>query len=180
MIIYLEGPDGSGKTTLANEIEAVAKAMDYVVYYGEPTVSTKPNSPHRVDKELLKNRMGFMVDSDNLYILDRGPISDCIYRLFDEYEPVVEFPEFYHWLKCYHTKLMLVYCTNDKAEEYMRKRGDDNPVALAKHHKICQAYDMVFNDLRNIVVSRYDFTNVLSRIDLLTKVKRMLEEWKGD
>lgn len=178
MIIYLEGPDGSGKTSLANEIRDIARAMDYTVYFSESSVSTRPTDKGRVDKDFLKRRMEFMFDSEALHILDRGPISDCIYRMFDEYEPVMEFPEFYKLLKCYHNKLMLIYCNNKKAEEYMRKRGDDNPVALAKHHKICQAYDMVFSDSRHIKIHSYDFTNVLSRIDIRTAIKQKLNDWQ--
>ena len=179
MIVYLEGPDGSGKSTLAKHIGDIARAMDYKVELGEPTISTKPTDPHRVDKEFLKNRMVYMFDSqDTIYILDRGPVSDCIYRLFDDYEPVLEFPEVFRLLRIYAKRLFFVYCNNSKAEEYMRARGDDNPVALAKHHKITQAYDMTLSNLGTITVHRYDFTNILNEVDLLAKVKEKLESWK--
>ena len=144
MIIYLEGPDGSGKTTLANQISEICNKLGIKWALGEPTINTNPIKPDRISKgSLIKIMTDMFNDEDVCYILDRGPISDCIYRLFDEYEPVIELPEFTSFLRRHRSNLLLVYCNNSKAEEFMKVRGDDNPIALAKHRKISYAYDLV-------------------------------------
>lgn len=160
MIIYLEGPDGSGKSTLAQSIAAFCDATGIRRIYGEPLISTNPKDPKRVTKKYLLEAMTEMFENKKVcYILDRGPISDCIYRLFDDYEPVISFPELCEFLQKNDTNMLLVYCNNHRAEELMRKRGDDNQIALAKHHKISQAYDMAMFCLFKIVnCTKYNFT----------------------
>lgn len=160
MIVYLEGPDGSGKSTLAKTVSWNCSNLSIDYVFAEPSIQTNPTKPNRIFREELILRLYHMLtNKKTVYILDRGPISDCIYRLFDKYDPVIELNELVDLLSRYSENIFLVYCNNDKAEEYMLERGDDNPVAIKKHKKISMAYDMIMPLLENrVTYMKYDFT----------------------
>lgn len=178
MIIYLEGPDGSGKTTLCKKIQEMCNTLGINWALGEVLINTNPIKPDRCTNQQLFERMFRMLYSDDVcYILDRGPISDCVYRLFDNYEPVVEFPELYSFFEMHAAKIHFIYCHNSQAEKFMKERGDDNPVALAKHHKISQAYDIAMLCIRDLHATVYDFTNENNRQYVERRIRNTLAGW---
>lgn len=174
MVIYLEGPDGSGKTSLTQQIEYQCKLLSIPCTLAEPSINTNPSKPNRISKEKLMLALYEMLnDYKRVYILDRGPISDCIYRLFDNYEPVASLLDIANILSLYKDNLLLIYCNNSSAERYMLERGDDNKVAIEKHHKISYAYDMIMNLLwKYIWFIKYDFT-----AELPLSTERHVVEW---
>lgn len=162
MIIYIEGVDGSGKSTLADKIAKMCKKEKFVYErYAERNISTKPDAINRITFEELVKKFEFMANDSVLHILDRGPISDCIYRMFDEYEPVGKLQDYISLFDGCKNKLMIVYARTKKAEEMMHKRGDDNPVAISRHKELSKAYDLVMgivNTYLNNKVIPYDFS----------------------
>lgn len=175
MIIYIEGVDGSGKTTLADKIAKMCKKEKFVYErYAERNISTKPDAVNRITFEELVEKFEFMANDKVLHILDRGPISDCIYRMFDDYEPVGKLQDYISLFDRCKNKLMIVYARTKKAEEMMRKRGDDNPVAISHHKELSKAYDLVMgivNTYLNNKIIPYDFSkrNATSYIVECTK-----------
>lgn len=163
MIIYLEGADGSGKTTLAKQIVKYCKDRDITAVQAEPLINTNPSRPNRVTSAELMDKLSIMYKCrDIVYVLDRGPISDCIYRLFDDYEPVID----YHYLRLsmefMFKNTLLIYCRNNNMKKYVEERGDTNPIVKKYHDKIIRVYDMVignpfrFSDKNSYYVT-YDF-----------------------
>lgn len=156
MIVYLEGPDGSGKTTLADKI------YDYLnehnvksIRNGQELVQTNPKIKNRMDANTILKNISLMLESDDIYILDRGPISDCIYRIFDYDECVISFSKQLE-IMLQTTRLFFIYCRTENAEKHMLERGDDNPVAVARHKEISKAYDTLVPVIENFVlVNRY-------------------------
>lgn len=144
MILYIEGPDGSGKTTLAHNIDKVCAQHGISCLFGEPLIQTNPTKPNRVSETELVYQLVKMLRNDEVvYILDRGPISDCVYRVFDDYSPVMPLAWLMDIFEHLRNKLVFVYANNANAEYYMLQRGDDNPVAIAKHKKISYVYEML-------------------------------------
>lgn len=149
MIIYLEGVDGSGKSTLAaviakrlEEVKTIRK-IKYVAN-GEDLIPTNPNKPNRLTTEELGTKLIQMVqDLTTVYICDRGPISDIIYRTFDEFEPVMNLDLFWKlWFFNAHL-FIIVYCNNNKSLELMLERGDSNPIAVNKHKELEYLYSQI-------------------------------------
>ena len=173
MIIYLEGPDGSGKSTLVSSIVDALNENPDVKYLNpdaKELVSTYPKDPNRLTERQLFAQLKKMAMSDEIHILDRCFISDCVYRVFDNYKPVTTLHKCIEFLKKYNQKVFTIYCRTKDAEDYMLKRGDDNPIAIEKHKEITRVYDMVMSLVSaNLKYNyfKYDFTKKRSINELL-------------
>lgn len=176
MIIYLEGPDGSGKSTLATQLSDYYENIGYnVERNGEHLIPTRPTDKNRITLKELEANMLLMANSDTIYFLDRGPISDAIYRMFDNYDPIGKLQDFIDIFKQINKDILLIYCRTDDAEKNMLKRGDDNPVAINKHKEITKAYDLIMGIVysKGINMIRYDYINNTFD-DILSSTKNKL------
>lgn len=175
MIIYLEGPDGSGKSTLADAIAKDLKSKGYEVdRFAERNVNTHPQRPYRLNKEHLFDELKYMAKDSGIHILDRGPLSDCIYRIFDDYKPVAGLVEYLPLFKEFSNngQLVMIYCYTPMAEQAMRERGDDNPVALTRHRELTRCYNMVMGVVNKALHNRvhyYNFMKSKNEIDSMVK-----------
>ena len=148
MIIYLEGVDGSGKTTLAKTIQKICKNLKIPCdIQAERFICTKPNCENRVNpEELIELFRRMQEERSKVYVLDRGPISDIVYRIFDDYDPVIDLDSFIELInEGSHDNTMLIYCKNVDAYNNMIARGDDNQVAITKHKELSKLYDLVID-----------------------------------
>lgn len=150
MIIYFEGADGSGKTTLKEKV--VDRLMNMssltdkytIVNNIEPYINSNPSSGVRCSKTELYLRWRELIDDQEaIYVIDRSPLSDIVYRAFDEHDVLMTLDDFTYLIKT--TKVINVFCDSDRAEELMKARGDDNPIALAKHRTIRYLYRQAFS-----------------------------------
>lgn len=180
MIIYLEGPDGSGKSTLADKIVGLCKELNIeCIRNAEATISTHPARPNRVTKKQLFEQLEFMANEPRLFILDRGPISDSIYRMFDNYDPVCKLEDYAKLFRKFidSQQMLIIYTRTNNAEKAMLERGDDNPVSLKRHKELTKAYDMIMGCLNyslNNVIWRYDYTLPCAEANTFTLVKNIL------
>lgn len=164
MIIYLEGPDGSGKSTLSDAItdELITRDMPVMqIKDGKCGIDTHPRSENRNTPDQLISAFAQLAYSDMIYVLDRGPISDVIYRCYDEYEPVISVDKVVNLLSLLKDKVKVVFCDNDIAEQKMLERGDDNPIAIAKHKEITNNYRSIMYFINHEV---FDYTRTTAPI----------------
>ena len=164
MIIYLEGPDGSGKSTLSDALtdELITRDMPVIqTKDGKCGVDTHPKSPFRNTPDQLISALAQLAYSDMIYVLDRGPISDVIYRHFDEYEPVLNEGQVVDLLSLLKDKVKVIFCDNDIAEQKMLERGDDNPIAIEKHKEITNCYRNFMKFIKHEV---FDYTRTTAPI----------------
>ncbi len=161
MIIYLEGPDGSGKSTLLRNLKEVLQQKWLVDAYGNMRIPTHPARSGRVSEKTLYSELKKMAnDKYKVYIVDRGPISDIVYRVFDDYSQVTTLSKLTEFMRNNSRGIYTIYCCSSKAEENMLKRGDDNPIALTKHKEITKVYNLVMNVLQSAVkynIVTYDY-----------------------
>lgn len=182
MIIYLEGPDGSGKSTLRAElIKALAIRQDElqkleitkIVENGEELIPTRPTNPKRLSLISLFTELCHMAeDLRTLFICDRGPISDVIYRVFDEYQPILTLNQYMNFWIRYHHFIVTVYCDTDQSEEVLKTRGDNNPIALANHRAIRYLYKQIMPLFSPI---KYDFGKFKNNLAKQSKVSLIIE-----
>lgn len=176
MIIYLEGPDGSGKSTLSDAITDELITRDMTVIQtkdGQCDIDTHPKSKYRNTPQQLIEAFVDMAYKDAIFVLDRGPISDVIYRHFDDYKPVLNESQVADLLSLLKDKVKVIFCDNDVAEQKMLERGDDNPIAIEKHKDITNCYRNYMKFIRHEV---FDYTRTTASIFADKIINNLSEE----
>ncbi len=176
MIIYLEGVDGSGKTTLLNML---AEKLDPIriirgielIKDANKFIPTLPTVKDRVSShDLVKEIKRMASDDTTIYLVDRGPISDIIYRTFDEYEPVIDLDDIIKLLKPLidDDRVLVLFCDSDKAYSKMLDRGDNNKIAITHHKQLRYLFNNIMPLFSNYKVDMFnndkDVYNLIYRI----------------
>ena len=136
MIVILEGPDGSGKTTLCDEL--VAK--------GYKRISNLPREwPEQYDMyeylflKLIKNY-------DNA-VIDRSFISEIVYRIVKKDDKAnITLYQILKLLKDFPIKI--IYCRSDTAFEDAISRGETYITTSAQHKYLTFVYDVIIDLIR--------------------------------
>ena len=176
MIIYLEGVDGSGKTTLLNML---AEKLDPIriirgielIKDANKFIPTLPTVKDRVySHDLVKEIKRMANDDTTIYLVDRGPISDIIYRTVDEYEPVIDLDDIIKLLKPLidDDRVLVLFCDSDKAYSKMLDRGDNNKIAITHHKQLRYLFNNIMPLFSNYKVDMFsndkDVYNLIYRI----------------
>lgn len=175
MIIYFEGPDGSGKSTLLNTIYNDLVNKGYKVDpQANRFIPTHPKAEKRVSERQLYRALKKMAnDNSTVFLVDRGPISDMIYRVFDNYNSVTTPRKFMRFMQDNFTTIITLYCRTDLAEKKMLERGDENPIAIQRHKEITKVYDMLmgsFDEVLHAPILLFDY----SKKNSLRKVMKLV------
>jgi len=161
MIIQLEGVDCTGKTTLYNalttKLQKLASLKQLtIVKDAESLVTTNPRKPNRISCENLWSTLfKWARQRNHIYIMDRGPISDNVYRCFDDIEPVMDLRLCAMMYQC--SGIIVIHCDSPRGREIIKERGDDNPIALANWDKIHKTYRIMMPLFNPFI---YDFDKV--------------------
>ena len=151
MIIIIEGPDGSGKTTLAKKIAEQA-GYEYI---------------HNVQPEHEGQDMAQMYDDlikghTNL-VLDRAWYSEMAYGPTMRDHSCISYPDMY-WLEKLVAKKggMIIYCTDSVNTLWKRcqKRGEDYIKYKADFADICAAFEEIMSVPHIIPVVKYDYKDL--------------------
>lgn len=157
MIIFVEGPDGSGKSTLINQLSdryitaRVSKMAENNLVWNKLTV------------------LGQQLGGDQFLVMDRSPLTEYIYRSEDRTKSKFIFYEVMKWLR----RGKFIYCNNDHAYVNAISRGEDNITSKTRHDKLKQFYDAFVPTLiaDGIKVMYYDWQK-----DSIDDVIRFIEE----
>lgn len=129
MIVYFEGVDGSGKTTIVNKLHEV---------YGYDIV---PSLARYTDKhQELCDWYKFdemLCDTKTPQLVDRSPLSEFVYRLVrQDGSTYLRLKDLYELMY----KKKVVICQTPYAWQRAQLRGEDNIVDPELHEKIANAY----------------------------------------
>ena len=144
MLIILEGADGSGKTTLANNLQK----------HGFEVLCRTKSDENFTFAEIRQ----FQVSSTK-YVIDRALLTTWAYRLLNN--DTLNSDDF--TLSELITLLYfspVIYCNCNNSYDYAIARGEDNIRTKTKHDKLRAIYNFIFNTIRlyNITtVFEYDF-----------------------
>ena len=163
MLILVEGADGSGKTTLVNQLNK---------YF--PTMRINRGNNHI--KELYDNLTCMNED----IVLDRSFITDVVYRLaLDDGIGTDGINMFY--MDCILRDSIVIYCKTVTQFDDAKSRGEDNITDLKTAQKISRYYDGVMkfiNTRTSTHVIKYDWhfdtvEELVSTIkDVINKTRR--------
>ena len=145
MLIIVEGPDGSGKTTLCNNLAVNGYTIER----------------HQRYDNFSESYVLQMMLSKEVYVVDRMILTQWAYRILDK-QPLDDCD--FKWnslvmiLNKRYTKV--IYCCNKNAYKYSIQRGEDNITSKYKADKLKRIYDFIISTLnlfKVVSIFRYDF-----------------------
>ena len=163
MFVLVEGIDGSGKSTLVNELSK---------YYSIIVSKNKNNMVYLSNLTML---------SDEVYVCDRSVLSDMAYRIFDGEEPYCSLMQILNLVK--HS--IIIYCKNKHSYKKSIERGEDNIINKKDSKKLSDIYDTIMSMFKvygvceNILeydYEKYELDMVRCYIESLTNNKMLLKE----
>lgn len=153
MFIIVEGPDGSGKTTLANQISAQT---------GFP-VEHRSKPETQEEKDAMMQGYLDLVKSNRNAILDRCWYSEMVYGRVMRDQAYMDYPQMYELERglAKHGAI-LIHCTGQPSVLYKRARlrGEDYITSLDDFKAICNEYNRLMACPHHIPVVRYEYKSL--------------------
>lgn len=153
MIIIIEGPDGSGKTTLAEKLHKQTKYP--IVHMGQPKTDE--------EKKLMLGEYLQTVRNGKNMIFDRCWYSEMVYGPIMRGSSAISYPDMY-MLEEQLAKAgaIIIYATGPKATLWQRcqKRGEDYVTARSDFNAICENFDKIMSIPHHIPVVRYEYKDL--------------------
>lgn len=132
MIVIIEGPDGTGKTTLSKELEKNGMVYHYL-----------SRGSNYTTEEMSK-----MMYDEKVHILDRGFFTPWVYRLTEQ-RPLdktdFSFEIMYAYMTC--KRLKVIYCTYPYGFQAAKARGEDLVTDSNTWERIKSTYDFIMNTI---------------------------------
>ena len=154
MILIIEGPDGAGKTTLANKLREQTGFM--LLHRSQPKTEE--------DKQRMMDEYLQVIKSNKNCIMDRSWYSEMVYGPVMRDASVITYPQMYE-LERRLAKVgsLIIYCTAPENTLWSRcmNRGEDYITKREVLHEICKGYDTIMYDVPHIIpVVTYDYKSM--------------------
>lgn len=145
VIIIIEGPDGTGKTTLANSLLKSLEGHDFELMH-RTHITDMPKS------DLFEIYRGILTSGKNL-ILDRAWYSEMCYGPVFRGESHIS-KSGMHILEELLNMVggFVIYCHTDRSYELSHERGEDYVDTREQHEQVCANYEQLFKGLKHKVV----------------------------
>lgn len=162
MLLLIEGNEGTGKTTLINDLMRYAPLP--VIKYPKETKNT-----YGFFKKLLYEK----VDA----VFDRSFITDLVYRMWDGKSGQMSLYEMTTILESYPDDIRIVFCENKNAWDNAKRRGEDFIKNEETHKLIDENFQRVKTMLQvftraKIMTYNYDYNSVSSVVEFMQKRKK--------
>ena len=145
MILMVEGNEGTGKTTLINSL--IRRSSSCLVKTG------------RRFKDLY-NLYDMMSKSNSLYLLDRGFITDLVYRGLDREKGDLTLYQIGKLCGDNQSRIKIVFCYHDNSFKNSIERGEDN-ITVEQVHNLINAeyrkYENLIKCFTNIETMNYNY-----------------------
>lgn len=156
MIIIIEGPDGSGKTTLANQL---SRQTGYKIIH-----RTRPKTEE--EKAIMMDEYLGIIRSRENIIFDRSWYSEMVYGPVMRDASVISYSQMYDLeRRLMKVGAMIIYCTDAKPVLWARcqERGEDYILDRTTFDSICDGFDALFASPHLIPVMTYKCPEMYTR-----------------
>ena len=153
MIIIIEGPDGSGKTTLA---EQLSRQTGYRMIH-----RSQPKSEE--EKKLMMGEYLQLIKNNKNVIFDRCWYSEMAYGPVMRDASVIRYPEMYELERMLAKNgALIIYCTGSEAALWMRctQRGEDYITSRDAFKEIHKNFEEIMSIPHLVPVVRYEYKEV--------------------
>ena len=154
MIIIIEGPDGSGKTTLAQKL---SKQTGYPVVH-----RSQPKNDE--EKQRMFREYMVAIEAGKNVIFDRCWYSEMAYGPVMRDDSVISYPEMYLLEeKLAKHGALIIYCPDKPKTLWQRatKRGEDYITDFGTFERICTNFDIIMQCVpHHIPVVKYDYKDM--------------------
>ncbi len=144
MLVIVEGIDGSGKTTLCNNLK---------------TRGCEVIRKERGDKNLSLEEMYYYLVTDKIIVIDRAILTPWAYRIFDSTQLDADDYCFSEALRIL-ANAKVIYCNNKNAYSWSMRRGETNIKSFDDSERLRNIYDVIIGTIKlyNLsTVFEYDF-----------------------
>lgn len=154
MIIIVEGPDGSGKSMLA---EKISKQAGFILMH-------RSYPKNELEKTRMINEYLEVIKSGTNVVFDRSWHSELVYGTVMRDDSVITYPSMYELEKqiCRNGGGLIIYCTGKPNILWNRctARGEDYVTDFATFSKICEAYDELMSLPHLLPVVKYEYQDL--------------------
>lgn len=152
MVIIIEGPDGSGKTTLANQLAKQNKCP--IIHKCQPKSAEK--------KRMIQEYVDTIKSNKNV-IFDRCWYSEMVYGPIMRDASVIDFYDMYELERLLaKSGAIIIYATGSKTALWQRcqSRGEDYITTRDTFNAICDGFDALMRLPHLIPVVHYEYKDV--------------------
>lgn len=154
MIFILEGPDGAGKTMLANKLQEQTGYM--LLHRSQPKTEE--------DKKRMMDEYMQVLKSGKNCIMDRCWYSEMVYGPVMRDASVISYPQMYALEKqLAQVGGLIIYCTGSLKTLWKRcqSRGEDYIVDAVKYAEIYRGYEDLMKSVPHLApVVTYEYTGM--------------------
>ena len=137
MIIFVEGCDGSGKSTLIKQLSERYPVM---------------RIPRAAENFNLWNRV-ISMGKDDFVLMDRSPLTELIYRTWENEHSKFGYFNVLRWL----SKGKVIFCKTETAFEDAQNRGEDLVTDKINAKRLSSLYDSMVSMLKTDHVRVLDY-----------------------
>lgn len=152
MIIFVEGCDGSGKSTLIKQLSERYPVM---------------RIPRAAEIASLWSDV-LRLGRNNTILMDRSPLTELVYRSWENAKSKFGYVNVLTWIR----RGKLIYCKTNTSFEDAQKRGEDFVTEAKDAEKLQNLYDTMITAMRTDDVRILDYN---WRTDSLDKVIDFIE-----
>lgn len=153
MILIIEGPDGSGKTTLAQQL---SRQTGYpIVHRSQPKTEE--------EKKLMMGEYLQSIKNGKNVIFDRCWYSEMAYGPVMRDDSVITYPQMYELERqLAKAGALIIYCTGQEPALWMRctRRGEEYITCRDNFKAIYKNYEDIMNAPHYVPVVRYEYKEV--------------------
>jgi hypothetical protein len=153
VIVVLEGPDGTGKSTLAKAIEA---QLEGTIFHSGVRVRGDVENYHGA---LMSTAIDLGKNANIDVVFDRWAPSEEVYGSVYRDGPEYETQALCEWAAD-HADVRWVYCRNDRAAENHQRNRERRPEYVNDLGPIIDGYEAYVAETRVLGWQTYDFTKV--------------------